>query len=78
MTINFTGQVAIVSGTGEGLGRTHALASRGAHVDVRRDRPTTALQGNISRDAAHRIAAEMATRGGRPSPITPNTPQSRP
>lgn len=36
MTINFTGQVAIVTGAGNGLGRSHALelAARGAKVVV--------------------------------------------
>ena len=50
------GRVAIVTGAGGGLGRSHALflASRGARIVV----------NDIARDAAERVADEIAAAGG--------------
>ena len=41
MSINFSGKVAIVTGAGNGLGRSHALAlaERGAKVVVNEEKP---------------------------------------
>ena len=56
MTISLEGQVAIVTGAGRGLGRTHALAlaARGAKVVV----------NELAVDDAASVAAEIESAGG--------------
>jgi NAD(P)-dependent dehydrogenase (short-subunit alcohol dehydrogenase family) len=56
MTKALHGQVAIVTGAGSGLGRSHALylAGRGARIVV----------NDLAQEAADRVAAEIAMAGG--------------
>jgi len=66
MSIDFSGQVAIVTGAGGGLGRQHALAlaQRGAKVVVNDFGPeTTADDGSVS-TAAQRVVQEIEAAGG--------------
>ncbi|MFI9723430.1 SDR family oxidoreductase [Streptomyces sp. NPDC052396] len=60
------GRVAVVTGAGRGLGRTHALAlaAEGAAVVVN-DLGTGPGGEGGSADPAHRVAAEIRDRGGR-------------
>ncbi|MFD5179686.1 SDR family NAD(P)-dependent oxidoreductase [Nocardia sp. NPDC058379] len=62
MTIDFRDQVAIVTGGGRGLGRSHALelAARGARVVVN-DLP---VSSGAAQSPAEQVAAEIAAAGG--------------
>lgn len=65
MSINFEGRVAIVTGAGAGLGRSHALllASKGAKVVVN-DLSRSRKQGNEQGYAADDVVEEILTAGG--------------
>lgn len=65
MAIDFSGQVAIVTGAGNGLGRSHALAlaRRGAHVVVN-DAGLARDGASVTDSPAEAVAAEIVAMGG--------------
>ncbi len=60
---DLTGQVAVITGAGGGIGRAHALKLAGAGA--------TTVLGDINRVSVEAVAAEVAARGGTaiPSPV---------
>lgn len=70
MSYDFTGQVAIITGAGGGLGRAHALAfaSRGAMVvvnDLGGARDGVDASGTLSLSAAEKVVQEITDLGGK-------------
>ena len=75
MSINFEGKVAIVTGAGNGLGRSHALAlaERGAKVVVN-DLGGARDGTGASSDAAMEVVGLIEAAGVKPLPTAPMWP----
>ncbi|MEM6486101.1 MAG: SDR family NAD(P)-dependent oxidoreductase [Pseudomonadota bacterium] len=73
-TYDFTGRVAIITGAGNGLGRSHALAlaARGAKVLVNDLGGDTRGEGSASASAADAVVDEIRRAGGEAQPSYAN------